>query len=490
MLGLPASQIPRAMRNHITNVTMVDIRSGEEMIMYQSAALVNNTHSYALLVEIQNKYIAANCNLLTHRGFALNAFYESMTYACDFNYPIHQLSKRFRVDVLLAPKNLERTWRMNKNISDSIQLNGVDKPFHIDGKGSNGLFNSVVREHAVSNPQGVGDNSIGHIPQASACLTGVDYASPQHREVIQYYISIGFEHIYLGLPLWPGTALFNETWSLLQDFVMDGNLSIIVSEYARDFIHPQQFGKNFTYAPEVRHMVCPNVIRNVVLLITLFTDQCTFKFDKKGHKSSYVNTCLLAARAAGDDLVFVGDIDELIEYKYGTSTTIGEAVMKQLSLRNISLSQTCGIVLGSLAGYYHPDKVGYSDTSRIKNKLAAVGNASDSVAYYGKTILNPKRVLRTGLHGPAYCEAIMWSGSENVTRYSWIDDDNLIRPDINNIRTLHLRDSFKQRSLPHMIKDANALEKKYQSYFVRDFSSMVALELERRDIQTQHSRSK
>ena len=171
-------------------------------------------------------------------------------------------------------------------------------------------------------------------------------------------------------------------------------------------------------------------------------------------------------------------MDELIEYKYGNATTIGEAVIKQLSMRNMKLSQFCSINLGAIGGFYHPDKTGYSDTTRIKSKLAAVGNVSDSVATYGKSILNPKRVLRAGVHGAAYCESLMIPGLENITRVSRIDDGEIFRPDINDIRILHLTDSFKQRSMPWMVKLAK--EGNQTSYFIRDYSSLVGMELEHR----------
>ena len=255
MLGLPASDIPSPIRGSVTNVTMVDIRTGEDMVMRQSRVIVNDTHSYALMAHTKEVNVISYCNLMEHHGnTSLGSFYESMTYSCDFDYPIHQLSENFfRVHVLLAPKkHVDKSGEMSKHALNYVNLNGVDTPFYIDKKGHSGLFNSVSRKPSIMNTQDVKYNSSDHIPRVSACLIGVNYVSPQHREVIQYYISTGFDHIYLGLPLWPDTTLFEESWNLLQDFVMDGNLSIIVSEYAKDFIEPERFGRNFTYAPQVR----------------------------------------------------------------------------------------------------------------------------------------------------------------------------------------------------------------------------------------------
>ena len=253
MLGLPASDIPRPIRGSVTNITMVDIRTEEDMVMRQSSAVVNNTHSYALMVQTNDKNLIATCNLIWHHeNTAMNSFYESMTYTCDFDYPIHQMLEKFQVHVLLAPKHFVNSGGIGIHALDYVNLNGVDAPFYIDKKGHSGLFNSVSRKPSIMNTQDVKYNSSDHIPRVSACLIGVNYVSPQHREVIQYYISTGFDHIYLGLPLWPDTVLFEQTWNLLKDFVIDGNLSMIVSEYSKEFIEPERFGRNFTYAPQVR----------------------------------------------------------------------------------------------------------------------------------------------------------------------------------------------------------------------------------------------
>jgi hypothetical protein len=44
----------------------------------------------------------------------------------------------------------------------------------------------------------------------------------------------------------------------------------------------------------------------------------------------------------------VGDEDELVEFKYGNATTIGEAIMMQLSTKGMALSQLCAINLGTI----------------------------------------------------------------------------------------------------------------------------------------------
>lgn len=171
-------------------------------------------------------------------------------------------------------------------------------------------------------------------------------------------------------------------------------------------------------------------------------------------------------------------MDELVEFKYGNATTIGEAVLQQLSARKMKLSQLCQINCGAVGGLYHPNQTGYRSTARIKDKLAAVGNVSDSVATYGKSILNVKRVLRAGLHGVAYCEAPWMPDLANTTRSSIIDGSNSFRADFREIRILHLTDSYRQRSAPWMIKMAK--QSNDESYYIRDFSSLVHSKIEER----------
>jgi hypothetical protein len=64
-----------------------------------------------------------------------------------------------------------------------------------------------------------------------------------------------------------------------------------------------------------------------------------------------------------DDLAFLGDMDELVELKYGSATTVGEAITMQLSTKGMTLSQLCRINLGwitrrsneSMFQYYRSD---------------------------------------------------------------------------------------------------------------------------------------
>ena len=208
----------------------------------------------------------------------------------------------------------------------------------------------------------------------------------------------------------------------------------------------------------------------------------------KGHKSGFVNACILSSRSAGDDLAYVGDIDELVEHKFGNTTSIGQAVAKQLSERKMPLSQLCCINLGAVGGFYHPDKTGYANPSRIKDKLAAIGNITDSVAAYGKSIVNVKRVLRAGMHSPAFCE-VPWApdlADKNRTRLSIIHhvfELNNFRPDVGTMRVLHLTDSYSKRSKLWEIN--NAREGNGESFYVRDFSDMVYSALDQRSNKTE-----
>ncbi|KAL7481200.1 hypothetical protein ACHAW6_006870 [Cyclotella cf. meneghiniana] len=473
LLGLPASDIPRHQRGNVTHVDMIDVRTGDSMRMVQSATLENETHGLAILLQCPptGMYVMASCRLLKQDGVAMNAFSESMTYACDLpRVPLRADSTPIRIDVLLAPLNLGAAWGMGIRASSYWNLNGPERPFYISSRGgvTSGLFNSVSRRRIGTKPSIWHDGGRMHsnttvnenataskkIPIASVCLIGVDYASPQHREVIQYYLTLGFHHIYLGVPLWPTSQTFRQTWDLLQDFVFEGTLSMIVSEYAAEFIEPDRFGgRNFTYAPQ-------------------------------GHKSSFVNTCILVARSAGDDLAFVADIDELLEHRYGNRTSIGEAILLQLSSTNTTLDSLCAINFGSLGGMYHPRRSGSADPAKIVEKLAGVGPIDDSVSTYGKSVSNVRRVLRVGLHGAAYCE--MPDVADNATEDNVVvvgggSEINAFRPGISDVRILHLTDSYKQRSAPWMIERVAREEKKFVSYYVRDFSELVSAELDRRD---------
>jgi hypothetical protein len=253
MLGLPATDMTREARGNVTRISMVDVRTGDRMDMKQSLQLVNDTHSYAVLLSMQNGYVMTLCEVLKQKGLSLNAFAESMTYTCDFKEPIAN-DTPMQVDVLLAPWSLGATWGMGIDSFTYLNLNGVDTPFYVSaGAKTSGLFNSVSRRDTMKplSMQETENSAMYQIPRVAACLIGVNYASTQQREVIQYYLTIGFEHIYIGLPLWPTSTLFREMWEMLQDFVHEGSLSIIVSEYAGEFIEPERFGRNFTYAPSV-----------------------------------------------------------------------------------------------------------------------------------------------------------------------------------------------------------------------------------------------
>jgi hypothetical protein len=475
MLGLPASDIPRIIRGKTTNVSYVDVRTGMKGIMKQSSDLVNKTHGYALLVQpVNTRGIAdhiihqpflAFCNNLYHQGnTALGAYYESMSYACDL--PVDKLEAlvntsayfNFQVNVLLAPRE-KNNIDLNNLAASLFSLNNFSHPFFInrDNTGSSsGLFNTVSRyprQHkmpfALQLESRAIEKSNSNSIKVSACLIGVNYVSLQQREVIQYYLSSGFEHVYLGLPQWPTSEEFRKSWLMYRDFVQEGTLSILISEYSAEYIEPETFGLNFTYAPQ-------------------------------GHKSSFLNTCLLVARAAGDNFAFVGDMDELIEYRYGNSTMIGGAILKQLALRNLSIEDTCAINLGSVSGHYHPDRVGFSDSGGIAEKLHGVTPGTDSVASYGKTISNVKRVLRAGLHGAAYCEDLPTEANREATRKSAMDYKiNVFRPHIDDIRTLHLTDSYEQRTPPWALKMAK--ESGSASYYARDFSDLVASHLARKN---------
>ena len=473
MLGLPASDIqPRALRGATTNVSFVDVRTREDIAMVQSSSLTNATHGYAVSLRWGHggdddgggsKSLLAHCKNLEHHGnTALGSFYESMTYSCDLppardkgvesmiasffggDSAKEKVERMITVDVLVSPKDDD-----DRGGGVSLNLTG-DRPFYITNdrsSPSSGLFNSVTRRvnDVVSQANNVGHevyNSRETAPKISACIIGVNYVSQQHREVIQYYISSGFSHVYLGLPQWPTapSGLFNRTWSLLGDFVEAEKLSLIVSEYAAEYIQPEHFRRNFTYAPQ-------------------------------GHKSSFINTCILVSRAAGDDMVFVGDMDEVVEHSYGNGTSVPQAVMNQIEERNTTLRDICSINMGAVDGHYHNAKAGYAATGKIADKLMHLGRGIGSVEVYGKTISNARRVIRVGLHTSAYCEGLpMGKISARMTRPSVKIE---FRPPHENLRIMHLIDSYKKRSS----KSKRRGNSSRVSYYVRDWSGLVNEEL-------------
>jgi len=487
MLGLPASDIPRDLRRRTANVTFTDVRrTGQTMTLVQSRDLVNQTHSYAVVLRRNgdsnnnnNKPILAVCNILRHsRGVALNAFHESMTYACDlprqelkeWNWQTENEETKVFVDVLLAPFK-EQTEASLSSLTTNNFLNLTqEEPFVIfsqHGYASSGLFNSATRkgtvapdpfatwkgepapQSAMMHSTGSGSNIITNNSsnsrklKISACLIGVDYISTQQREVLQTHLTMGIDHIYLAIPIWPTSPKFQQLWTHLRDFVEEGRLSLIVSEYAADPIQPERFKRNrFTYAPQ-------------------------------GHKTSFLNTCLLAARAAGDDFAWIADFDELLEHDYGNQTSLAEVLADQIKQHNMTPQETCAICLGAVNGLYHWDKVGYNATGKISDKLEMVANLLDSVDNYGKSIANVHRILRAGLHGPAYCEVLPSApGEQFVTRSTFMPDGVKIHPAKDELRTLHLSDSYKKRHQVWHIKTAQK-EEPQLSYYARDWSDLV-----------------
>ena len=442
----------------------------------------------------KNQTLYASCKKLLHsRDYALGSYYESQTHACDF--PMWLDLEEFgagspvQVDVFLGPRGANDRVDDGELLGKQL-LNDINQPFYIGnnnhGSISTGLFNSGSRRRSGAIPFSWRnetakmkngstekyDVDIAKKLKVSACIIGVNYVSnQQQREIIQYYLTSGFEHVYLGVPQWPTSALFNQTLQLLGDFIIDGSLSLIVSEYASEFIEPFRFHNNFTYAPQ-------------------------------GHKSSFGNTCLVVARAAGDDMVFVGDFDELVEHGYENSTSISEVIADQLSSRNMNLDDICAITLGAMTAHYHTEKAGLSGSGRILDKIAGVSNGMGSidnisVNRLGKSFANVRRLLRAGLHGPAYCEPPpthsttpthhqaqrIMSNQISKTRRNVLSKENILRPkggsDSPPFRILHLIDSFMLRSVPSDYELAE--KKKYVSYYARDWSDLVNADLRRRN---------
>lgn len=116
-------------------------------------------------------------------------------------------------------------------------------------------------------------------------------------------------------------------------------------------------------------------------------------------------------------------------------------------------------------GHYRDAEAGHAATGKIADKLLQLGPGTDSVAVYGKTISNARRVLRVGLHGSAYCEAL--PGDDASARRTRPSVDFDFRAPSAHLRVMHLMDSYKKRS--RLDKGNSSIF----SYYVRDWSGLV-----------------
>ena len=115
---------------------------------------------------------------------------------------------------------------------------------------------------------------------------------------------------------------------------------------------------------------------------------------------------------------------------------------------------------------------------------------------YGKSVHNVRRVIRAGLHGPAYYEALPNNTDNELRRIKtrrsdivWEKDRytiperganfNTFRPNMTDLRILHLTDSYRTRHTPWQVKVAK--EENLFSYYVKYLSPSVRADLDRRE---------
>ncbi len=169
------------------------------------------------------------------------------------------------------------------------------------------------------------------------------------------------DHVYYGIPLGEHQNLFKDVANHLRDFVAEGRVSITASAYARTKQGP------VTYRPQ-------------------------------SHKSSFVNSCLLYARNAGDQWVYVGDIGESLYFDLKRHATIAEAMIACLAHINKSHMEVCSLNLRSWSAIPASNNKTLNRLKRNASLLELFPHETrrhGSVEKYGKTIHNPQRSLKT-----------------------------------------------------------------------------------------------
>lgn len=442
LLGIPACDMPRAYR-WSSHVNITDIRTDKDVAVYRPHAAKFKTTTFSLrFSEGGEVWLERECAQLAHFSNQ-GVIPEGFTYSCDL--PVDSMQRVRASNVHLYLTTIETGQR-----GENLHERGMT--FDGPNRNSAGLFRSAKRPNPHDLPVPVTvegwhqlDKESREQPEEKAtmslCLIGVDYWSIQAREVIQYYVSVGYDHICIGVPMWPKSDKFQQLFAKLRDFIEEGYLSLVISYYTEKPINPTFFGRNFTYAPQ-------------------------------GHKGSFINTCIIAARAFGDSVVHVADMDEMVVHSYGNKTSIKEVVSLVAKEENTTINEFCAINMASYRLVYYNTTSGPNHPGLIVDKMEAIYyDKTDSVTVYGKTLHNAKRIMRTGLHGPANCEQLYEPGMPvNVTRPNILDKVGsgmlesrtrdggpwprpynrsvypYFRPYVPHLATLHLGDSFRKRS--------------------------------------------
>eukprot|EP01062_Namystynia_karyoxenos_P057778 TRINITY_DN4892_c1_g1_i1.p1 TRINITY_DN4892_c1_g1~~TRINITY_DN4892_c1_g1_i1.p1 ORF type:complete len:637 (+),score=153.53 TRINITY_DN4892_c1_g1_i1:65-1912(+) len=385
-LGLPASGLtgdtwtppPSAKGPHAA--FMLDVRSGTIVRIDGRQVRQKSPTQFRAVVRRPTAWwwpwrevqYSAACEIVTHAAHGgLNAHYESATWQCQLpqSVPLPEA-------VELQARTQGGAWR---------PLTAA--PFSVSPGGSGGIMAAARRP-----PTRPGDSRV------SACIAGVDYWNPHPRELTQYYQLLGLQHVYFGLPAFPGDAWGEHFLHQLLDFREEGFASVVVSAYTECMV--LDIGEERLYhSPGRAAGEGPR--------------EC-FRYRPAGHGSPFSNACLLHARRHGDAWTIVGDYDDVIVptpppavhemridslIRYVARQHEFQDPEKELCALNMRLWDMWGPGHGRHGvGPTLGDRWPYA---RDAMSTRAGGQAA---ATYGKSIHNAQRVLRVGLHMPAHCE--------------------------------------------------------------------------------------
>ncbi|GAB5367008.1 hypothetical protein AAMO2058_001192900, partial [Amorphochlora amoebiformis] len=203
----------------------------------------------------------------------------------------------------------------------------------------------------------------------SACLAGPNYAARYLREVIEYYKTIGFTHVYLGMPLGENSPLLKDISSSLHDYTQEGFLTLAISHYS---------------------------------------DKAQFHYDLNGHRSAFNHACGYHARFHGDHYVYLGDIDEF-PIPANPGIKLPQAISEALQENNYSYEENCAINLyGCVAIRTFESKKYMNKKPRFLGNIfgaqQCVTDRADSASVYGKALHNVRMSMRYGQHATCFCE--------------------------------------------------------------------------------------
>ncbi len=298
-------------------------------------------------------------------------------------------------------------------------------PFVINElQGSAGLMGNTSRGGVIAQYTNRGyvhnPDQSGVDIRVSACISSVDYPPRQLREIIQHYMIIGFQHVYLAVPLPSYTQLYNDMLNSLRDYISEGSVSVIESYYAHK------------------------------------TASQPYNWQYFGHRSAFNHACMYSARFHNDDFVYIGDIDELpiplvprefrnvpanrttynienlADEDNGDSVDsivddmgdnadedadksvdtrdeyfknpIGVAIQRSLNARGYTLGESCIINLGSCMAIRGPHGIDGAVLlgDRFPTQTCLIPGISAST--YGKSFHYVKTSMRVGQHTGCLCE--------------------------------------------------------------------------------------